>query len=163
MKIYVFRHAQKAMDFSGDPDLTVEGHAQASKLVDKVLKSELPTPTEIWSSPKKRSLSTLRPLAEHLNIPLHADDVLLEQKSDETLQDFRKRISQLFDTLSDTKDRVIFLCSHYDWVVEAMALVNCNDDLTSADFSHWTPCQHVGFELQPDGFYKFLELKRVNV
>ena len=78
MKIYIFRHAQKALDFSGDPDLTPEGHAQASKLLDRVLKEELSAPTQLWVSPKKRTHSTFRPLSQHYKLPLQSQEALLE-------------------------------------------------------------------------------------
>jgi broad specificity phosphatase PhoE len=161
MKIYIFRHAQKATDFSGDPDLTPEGHAQASKLFDKVLKNELPRPTQLWVSPKKRTHSTFRPLSEHLKIPLETHDSLLEQKSDETVSEFRKRISRLLEAASEKNAEVIFICTHYDWVIEAMAVINADKDLSDGDFQHWTPCQHVGFQVNEDGLFEFLELKRI--
>ena len=165
MKIYLFRHAQKAMDFTGDPDLTPEGHAQASKLLDRVIKKELTAPTEIWASPKKRTLSTLRPLAQHFSLELKHQDGLLEQQSDETLSQFRARIQRLLDatTASSSSEKVIFLCSHYDWVIEAMAIIPCDQDLTESEFSNWTPCQYVAFEVAADGLFKFLELKRIQI
>lgn len=163
MKIYIFRHAQKAMDFTGDPDLTAEGHAQASKLLDKVLKKDLPFPTEIWSSPKKRALSTLRPLAEHFKLNLISQEALLEQTSEENLQEFRQRIRRFLESCRSKKDSVVYVCSHYDWVAEAMTLIPCDTDLNEADFSHWAPCQYAAFELQADGIFKFLDLKRISL
>ncbi len=163
MKIYFFRHAQKAMDFSGDPDLTAEGHFQASKIVDKVLKYELPQPTEIWVSPKKRAASTLHPLAEQLKIKIELDEGLLEQKNDETIIDFRLRIERVLQRAQKKEFGVLFICSHFDWVVEAMALLNCDSDLTKAEFSHWTPAQYAGFEISKEGLFHFLELKRITL
>lgn len=163
MKIYVFRHAQKASDFSGDPDLTPEGHAQASRLLDKVLKEEIPRPTELWVSPKKRTHSTFRPLAQHLGLPLLTQEALLEQKSDETMSDFRNRVQNLLNSLSSKEDAVLFLCSHYDWVVEAMLLAPADKDLSGVEFSHWSPCQYVGFQINSEGVFEFIELKRVSL
>nr|WP_295900308.1 phosphoglycerate mutase family protein [uncultured Bdellovibrio sp.] len=161
MKIYLFRHAQKAMDFSGDPDLTAEGHAQASKVLDKVLKNELPRPTELWVSPKKRTHSTFRPLSQHFNLPLQINTSLLEQQSNEKLTDFRSRIEKLFESAAEHKDAVIFLCSHYDLVVEAMTVVPSDKDLSDSEFSHWSPCQYIGFDVNKDGIYEFIEFKKV--
>jgi len=163
MKIYVFRHAQKAMDFSGDPDLTPEGHAQASKLLDKVLKEELPRPTELWVSPKKRTHSTFRPLSQHFGLPLVIQESLLEQKSDESVTEFRLRISKTLENAALQKDAVIFMCSHYDWVVEAMAVAPSDKDLSDSEFSHWSPAQHVGFHVNADGVFEFIELKRIQL
>ncbi len=166
MKIYIFRHAQKAMDFSGDPDLTAGGHDQASKLLDRVLKHDLVQPTELWVSPKRRTHSTFRPLSEHFKLPLQTQEALLEQEGGETISDFRRRIEHLIalasNSDSDSKaDSVIFMCSHYDWVIEAMSLIPCDTDLTEGPFAHWNPCQYAGFETGTEGVFTFLELKGV--
>lgn len=163
MKIYLFRHAQKAIDFSGDPDLTPEGHQQASKLLEKVLRNELPVPTELWVSPKKRTHSTFRPLAHHFGITLEIKEELLEQQSGESLSEFRNRIENLFSKASDNKNAVVYLCSHYDFVVEAMSVVPCDTDLTNGEFSQWGPCQYIGFEENKDSFFTFIEFKRVSI
>jgi broad specificity phosphatase PhoE len=163
MKIYIFRHAQKAMDFSGDPDLTAEGHNQASKVLDRVLKDELPTPTQLWVSPRKRTHSTFRPLAQHFELPLQNHDALLEQQGDETLSDFRNRIRNFMESASKLSNEVIFMCSHYDWVIEAMAIIPADKDLTDDDFGHWTPCQYIGFNVNKDGIFEFVELKRITL
>lgn len=163
MKIYFFRHAQKAMDFSGDPDLTIEGHAQASKVLDKVLKNELPRPTELWVSPKKRTHSTFRPLSQHFNIPLQTQDSLLEQQSEETLTEFRARIERLLLSAKISPGAVIFLCTHYDWVAEAMAVVPSDTDLSTSDYAHWNPCQYIGFHVTEGGLFELIELKRIQI
>lgn len=162
MIIYIFRHAQKAMEFNADPDLTPEGHGQASQLLKKVLNQELPQPTQLWASPKKRAQSTLRPLAHHFHIPVQALDSLLEQKSTENINDFRERIQETLQKLGQLENEVIFLCSHYDWVSEAMALAPCDKDLSEADFYNWTPAQHVGFKIN-NGVFEYLELKRISL
>ncbi|MNK07445.1 Histidine phosphatase superfamily [compost metagenome] len=163
MIIYIFRHAQKAMDFSGDPDLTDVGHGQALLLLKKVLNVELPTPTQLWTSPKARAQSTFRPLAHHLKIPLQLQDSLLEQTSDEDMSAFRERVRRVLEQTATLKNEVIFVCSHYDWVVEAMAVIPTDKDTSEADFSHWTPAQHVGFKLNDDGIFEYIELKRISL
>lgn len=163
MKIYLFRHAQKATDFTGDPDLTAEGHAQASKVLDKVLKNELPRPTELWVSPKKRTHSTFRPLSQHLQLPLQVQESLLEQHGDESLNEFRARIERLIASAQQNPESVVFLCTHYDWVVEAMSVIPSDTDLSGAEFSHWSPCQYIGFEVKEEGLFEFIELKRIQL
>ncbi|MFS4460635.1 SixA phosphatase family protein [Bdellovibrio sp. HCB2-146] len=163
MKIYIFRHAQKALDFSGDPDLTPEGHAQASKLLDRVLKAELDTPTQLWVSPKKRTHSTFRPLAQHFRLPLQEQDALLEQHGDETLSEFRQRILNLLEKAAESNNGVLFLCSHYDWVIEAMSVIPADTDLTKDEFSHWSPCQYVAFHINNEGVFEYLDLKRITL
>lgn len=162
MKIYLFRHAQKSIDFTGDPDLTPEGHAQASKLLDKVLKNELPRPTELWVSPKRRTQSTFRPLSQHFKLPLINQEALLEQQADENIDQFRSRIEKLFEKAEENKNAIIFLCTHYDWVIEAMSIVACDTDLSTSEFMHWDSCQYVGWEKKsPDDIFEFIELKRI--
>lgn len=163
MKIYLFRHAQKAMDFSGDPDLTAEGHAQASRLLDKVIKGELPRPRELWVSPKKRTHSTFRQLSQHFDLQMQTHEGLLEQKADENLTEFRERIAKLFAEAATHEGSVIFMCSHYDVVVEAMVAVPCSTDLTGPEFAQWYPCQYAGFQSNPDGVFDFIELKRISL
>lgn len=161
MKIYLFRHAQKAMDFSGDPDLTSDGFAQANKLLDRILKNEMPQPTSLWVSPKKRTHSTFREVSRALELPLQIHEELSEQKAEETLQDFRKRIQHLFEAASRQNAEVVFMCSHYDLVVEAMTVLPCDKDLQTAEFAQWAPCQFIGLETSSDGIFKFLEFKRI--
>lgn len=164
MKLYLFRHAQKAMDFSGDPDLTAEGHAQASKLLDKVIKNEMAKPTELWVSPKKRTQSTFRPLSKHYGLELQGQEALYEQQSDENLAQFRMRINRLLETMTDKKsDAVIYACTHYDWVVEAMAIIASDKDLNTSEFSHWSPCQYIQFHVTANGLFEFVEFKRISL
>ena len=162
MKIYFFRHAQKAMDFSSDPGLTAEGHAQAQKITEKVFKKELPKPTLLWTSPKKRACSTFQPLAKELGLPLHLEEALLEQRSDESLSDFTKRIRNLCNKASAKSGEVLFICSHYDWVLEAMQVIPCIDNASeNSELSHWVPAQYAGFDIDSDGLFKLLEIKKV--
>lgn len=164
MKIYLFRHAQKAIDFSGDPELNTEGHAQAVKIMEKVLKKELPTPTQLWVSPRRRTRSTFQPLAELLKLPLQEQEALHEQTSGETLMAFHQRIQNLLEGASTQTQDVIFMCSHYDWMVEALVVIPSDTDFSSNyDFAHWNPGQHIGFEILEDGIFKFLELKRIQL
>lgn len=162
MKLYLFRHAQKAMDFSGDPDLTPEGHAQASKLLDKVIKNELAVPTELWVSPKKRTRNTFKALSQYFGLELQGHEALYEQQGDENLTQFRARIQHLFEFIAERKtDDVIYACTHYDWVVEAMSVIPCDKDLSGAEFTHWSPCQYIHFDVRKDGLFEFVELKRI--
>lgn len=163
MKIYIFRHAQKAMDFSGDPDLNVEGHAQARKVLEMVQRNQLPRPTELWVSPKKRTHSTFRPLSIELHLPLKIHESLLEQHGNESVSEFRKRIEQVLEIAKVDHHSVIFICSHYDWVLEAMSVIPCDTDLTSPEYSHWSPCQFVGLNIGDSGLFEFLEIKRIEL
>jgi broad specificity phosphatase PhoE len=161
MKIYIFRHAQKEVDFSRDPDLTIEGHQQADKLLEKVLNNDLPTPTQIWASPKKRTFSTFQPLANHLHLKVMAHDDLNEQLSHESIKDFRLRIEKLFNSVNEKSGEILFLCTHYDWLIEAVSLLASDIDSTHPRFSNWSPGQHIGFKFDGSGFFEFIEISHL--
>ncbi len=166
MKIYIFRHAQKEFSFSNDPELSAEGHSQASQLLTQILNKNLPTPTELWASPKKRAHSTLSPLAKHLCLSIKTSKALNEHQSRESTQDFHSRIEEVLHSVStpaktDSPDQIIFMCSHYDWLLEAMNLIESNTDLSQSKFTHWEPCQYVGFEVDEKGVFNFLELSTI--
>lgn len=161
MKVYIFRHAQKDVDFTGDPDLTSSGHEQAEKLLNKVIKNELPTPTLLWSSPKKRTFSTFAPLANHLNIKIHAHADLHEQLRGENLNQFRQRIGKVLDAASEQKNQIIFICTHYDWLAEMVSVVNSDLDMGHPSLASWSPAQHIGFDVEEDGFFRFIEISTI--
>jgi len=163
MKIYIFRHAQKAVDFTSDPDLTESGHFQAEALLRKILNRELAMPTELYVSPKIRTHSSFRPLSQHLNLPLQITEDLNEQTGEESLSAFRQRILAFFENHSRKPDAVVYACSHYDWVVEAMAVLPADTDLTTGEFSHWSPLQWAAFDVDSEGVFHFIELKRISL
>jgi phosphohistidine phosphatase SixA len=166
MKIYIFRHAQKEFSFSNDPELSAEGHSQASQLLTQILNKSLPAPTQLWASPKKRTHSTLSPLSKHLGLSIKTSNALNEHQSRESTQDFHRRIEEVLHSVTtpakpDSPDQIIFMCSHYDWLLEAMNLIESNIDLSQSKFADWEPCQYVGFEVDKDGIFNFLELSKI--
>ncbi len=163
MKIYIFRHAQKKRDLTVNPDLTDSGHAQAKKILEAVERQKLPTPDAIWVSPKCRTHSTMRPVSEKLNIPLDIHDHLEEQQSHESIDQFRSRIQAVLEKLPQHPHKTVFMCTHYDWLAEAMPLIPSDKDLLDYDFQQWAPAQHIGFELNSDGIFQFIELKRIDL
>lgn len=162
MIIYVFRHAQKATDFSSNPDLTEAGHRQAQELLKKVTSKQLPIPDALWTSPKIRAQNTFIPLSHHLSLDLVKHEGLYEQSPDEDLSQFRQRVRKVLESAANSGKEVLFICSHYDWVVEAMNIIPADKDLSGDDFHHWSPCQHVGFRVLDDGLFEFIELKRIS-
>lgn len=161
MKVYLFRHAQKSVDFSGDPRLTPQGLRQAERLAELVAEKRLPTPTQLYTSPRLRAQETFKSLAERLQLSSQIDERLLEQDSIESSQDFVKKIRAFFDSLNYQKNAVIFICSHYDVVAEALNLLPADSDFSDNQYSHWAPCQYAGFDLDEDGLYHFLEFNKV--
>jgi len=66
-KIFFVRHAEKSSTVKTDPPLTTEGEKRALDL-EKVLKGK--KIKHIYSTQTKRTVSTAKPLAESLSIPI---------------------------------------------------------------------------------------------
>lgn len=161
MKVYLFRHAQKVADFSGDPNLTTQGFLQAERLAAFVAEKRLPTPTQLYSSPRIRAQNTFKALANQARLEIQIDDRLLEQDSNESTQVFWDKIRSFFESLEYQKNEIIYVCSHYDVVAEALQLLPSDTDFSDSLYSQWAPCQYAGFDVSADGLYHFLEFNRV--
>lgn len=157
MKCVLFRHAHKGIMPFEDPELSLQGFEQAARLINEVTSSRLPIPTQLYVSPKRRTSQTLYPLskAHHLNLQIRQE--LDQHSQNESLQEFRQRIQIWLDKLATaaTDNDVVFMCTHYDWIEEAMSLINCDRDLNTFEFSHWQPTQYVVFDIQDD-LWKFI-------
>lgn len=162
MKIYLFRHAEKSAHFQPNPGLSERGAAQALLLAEKVGQSELPRPTQLWVSPKKRAQQSFAPLAEKIEIPLKIVAELDERTHEENRPQFHERIRQVIATLekeADQKNQVIYLCSHSDWLEEALALIPADTDLTQ--YWQWSTLQYLGLNYKNHTF-EFIEHKRIS-
>jgi phosphohistidine phosphatase SixA len=158
MKVVLFRHAQKGITPFEDPALTEAGYKQAEAISQLVAKNVLPEPTHCWVSPKIRTRQTLQAVCDLSQIQIKSSDLLNLRAQSENSQDFRKRISELIQFLDSTSltsnNEVHYLCTHYDWIAEAMTLINSDKDLNSFEFSHWAPAQYIVFSLQ-NSIWKF--------
>ncbi len=149
MKFVLFRHAQKGLTPYTDPELTAEGHLQAAALPGQIKQNLLPTPTHIWASPKIRTTQTLKSLADEAKIRIQISDLLDQRESHESLPEFRHRVQSFLSSFeANTTEEIHFVCTHYDWIEEAMALIKSDKDLKSFEFSHWAPAQFVIFEIK---------------
>ncbi len=50
-------------------------------------------------------------------------------------------------------NEVHFICTHYDWIEEALTLINSDKNLNSFEYSGWSPAQFLVFEVS-DGSWK---------
>lgn len=157
MKVVLIRHAQKGIVPYEDPSLTEGGLLQAESLCQFAKKNLLPVPTHAWVSPKTRTFQTLKPLCEIHKIQAQISDSLDQRATNESAQDFRKRVSNFLHQLdlraAEAPHEIHILCTHYDWIEEGMTLINSDKDLNSFEFSHWSPTQFVVFEIQ-DSLWK---------
>lgn len=159
MKLYLFRHAEKASLFHPDPQLSALGMQQATALLKKVQNSELPRPDQLWVSPRLRAQQSFQALAEGLNIPLQTHAELDEKFASENRHQFRERIDQVL-LKAQGQTGVLYVCSHYDWLEESLQLIPCTTDLMHEIHSHWSPLQYVALQYS-NNIYSFIESKQV--
>jgi broad specificity phosphatase PhoE len=76
--IILVRHGEKAAEPANDPPLSPAGEARALALVDAVRSAGI---TAIYSTPWKRTQSTVAPIAAKLGIPVTTFDVRPGEKS----------------------------------------------------------------------------------
>lgn len=102
--------------------LSPHGEAQARSLPLLVQSGKLPSPTEIWVSPRIRTQQTMRELSLALQVPLQIRDELQERTEGESMQELKARTQQLSRELltQEQSNKVVYLCSHYDWLEVAL-------------------------------------------
>lgn len=105
MDVFVIRHAKAESRSRWDGDdrdrpLTDKGRAQARALVGLLERSEI---TRVISSPYRRCIETVAPLAERLGVTLEADETLAEG------QDWADALR-----IVESATAPVALCSHGD-------------------------------------------------
>ena len=118
--LYVVRHAKAGSrsDFDGDDidrPLTNSGRKQAAALAERLASV---SPTVIVSSPYRRCVETVEPLAVAVDSVVQVDDRLAEFADENVRPD-----ASLFDLLYSLPDRAV-VCSHGDVipaVIESLA------------------------------------------
>lgn len=126
MKITLLRHGNRDLMLSADGGLNQTGKELAAGLFARLHpQGDLLIPTHLICSPKKRAKETLLPLSEDLGLPVEVEESLDERLNDETSSEFRARVRKFLE-LIPTKYKsidVIYLCSHADWLEDAMAVL----------------------------------------
>lgn len=152
MKFVLFRHAHKGILPFEDPDLSPQGHLQAEQISRDVSAGKIPAPTRLLVSPKRRAGQTFLPVAQERGLPLTVQSALDQHLSGETTSEFRDRIRIFINSLTAqfSGADVIYACTHYDWIEEAMSLIPSDRDLNTFEFSHWSPTQYLVFEVGAD-------------
>ncbi|MGG1554732.1 histidine phosphatase family protein [Paenibacillus ferrarius] len=96
MKLYIVRHC-KAMGQSPEAELTAKGLAQAEILADFLVVRGI---ERIISSPFVRTIQSIQPLAQRLNLEINIDDRLAERVlSSENLPDWMDHLLISFNDL----------------------------------------------------------------
>lgn len=116
--LLILRHAHRPVTHPGlDNGLSAKGREQA-RLILKLFKSFFGRPSKILllSSPKKRCVETLRPIAKHTGGRIETDDRLLEQRPSETQSQFEDRVRRFIQQQRTSSASLTVVCSHGDWV-----------------------------------------------
>lgn len=152
MKFVLFRHAHKGILPFEDPYLSPQGLIQAVQIRENVSDRKIPAPTHLLVSPKCRAGQTFLPLSHELQLPLQVQSALDQHLSGETTSEFRDRVRIFLGNIAHqyAADDVVYACTHYDWIEEAIALIACDRDLSTFEFSHWSPTQYIVFEVRAD-------------
>lgn len=111
------RHAHRDTDNGRDRDngLSGKGRDQAKAFRDDVL-DLMVKGTVLLSSPKKRCVETLEPLAKKAGLPIEVDKLLDEQDHGESYGALERRIELFVGWVSASEHPVIVACSHGDWI-----------------------------------------------
>lgn len=147
-----------------DPDLTSFGHQQAAKLAELIRQGELLKGTQFLTSPRKRAQSTLAPAAEYCQSRLQVLSDLDQRAHFETAESFNSRIQQVLGSLEKKyrSEDVIYLCSHHDWIEDALTLIPSDTQLVDGRFCSWQPAQFMHFEIH-DGLWLLKNYNKVEV
>ncbi len=154
MKFVLFRHAHKGVQPFDDPELSLPGFEQATRLLQLISNNQLPAPTKLWVSPRRRTSQTFYPMSRGFSIPLEIKSDLDQSASDESGADFKKRIEKFLNEINvmHSASETVFACTHYDWIECALPLIDCDKNLNTFEFSHWAPTQFVEFDITAAGW-----------
>jgi broad specificity phosphatase PhoE len=130
MKFVFIRHGHRdTSDRLKDNGLSDKGLEQSRRLAayfktrfvsDRGKDAE--TRLALFSSPKKRCIETLGPIAKLLGAKIAISDLLVEQTGLETESAFKKRIGKFLR--EDHGCETAIVCSHGDWIPYAIELLS---------------------------------------
>lgn len=152
MQIVLFRHAEKSSVGAQNPGLSARGHAQANLISNLASQGELPSPTRFLSSPLLRAQQTLLPASQKFEKTIEIVADLNERQNLESVDQFRHRISRFLRWV-ETQTGLLYVCSHLDWIDEAMSLITSDVNLNQDRYQHWSPAAHLCFEIDASGLW----------
>lgn len=143
------RHAERG---HGIEALTTRGVAQADALAQLIPK-ELPFPTLLLCSPKPRAKATLQTLGKRFSIEPTVDLLLDERSAEESSSNMSSRIKKLLSRIQeDDEQKAIYVCSHSDWLHEAMIFLPST--LSDSEIEQpWTLAEARHFKKNRDGLW----------
>lgn len=160
MKLLLIRHATRSLHGLGDVSLNSQGQRQAEYLAQMVSQGLLPTPSHLFSSPKKRAQETFASLSLSSQIPVKVDERLDERRQNESAQEFEARVRSFLDELTPDEsgtpkfEGCAMICSHLDWLELAMVLLPSTlSDLEMA--ASWSNAEYRLFRFN-DGLWELM-------
>ncbi len=110
--LILIRHAHRDTESGRGQDngLSEKGHRQASRVVKFYLDRELSDHPVLITSPKKRCIETLAPLAKELGI-----DAKIESRVGEG-ENLEGRVKAWLEQWKQGSDPLTVVCSHGDWI-----------------------------------------------
>lgn len=157
MRVYLLRHGERqnsrSLTSQSDPGLSARGLKQAEAIAAKVSKGDWDQPDRVLCSPRLRSQLTLSPLSIQSSCNLQILTALDERTSEETAAQFTNRVRKFLHDL-ESLPGVNYLCSHLDWIEEAMISIPSSADLLKSQYHIWEPGSFMVFDLV-DGIWEF--------
>jgi broad specificity phosphatase PhoE len=125
--LVLIRHAHRdTTDRSADNGLSEKGVKQAAALLRYYVKAfgdeESKNKPRIFSSPKRRCVETVTSIAREAGVRVETSSEFLEQGTDESLADMRKRAEKFVEKWKAEKNQneLTIVCSHGDWLPAAL-------------------------------------------
>ncbi len=129
--LVLIRHAHRDNTIrSRDNGLSEKGKEQA-KWVKKYFFERFDDADSIWlvSSPKKRCLETIAPIADQAGLEIDINPDLAEQSDSETAQKFQDRVNRFLREWTQMPQPLTVVSSHGDWLpVAVFHLLGCQCD-----------------------------------
>jgi broad specificity phosphatase PhoE len=116
--LILIRHAHRDTDAgrTRDNGLSDKGKDQAREFRKFYMDSGLAADALFQSSPKKRCVETLEPLAKKLARDIEIDKLLDEQSDGESYSALTRRIDLFIAWAEHAEASTIVACSHGDWI-----------------------------------------------
>lgn len=97
LTFYLVRHAHSVWSEDDQRPLSLSGQKKAHEIATLLHRYPI---SEIYSSPYRRALESIQPLAHMLNIKIRTDERLVERRLGNPVQDFTTATKQLWDSPS---------------------------------------------------------------
>jgi broad specificity phosphatase PhoE len=115
--LILVRHAHRdTSEHSRDNGLSERGQEQVKKLVKFARHRLEETEPVFFSSPKKRCVETIMPVAKDMDLKLTIDQRLTERGPTEETGHYSDRLDEFIDFWKHECGAVTIACSHGDWI-----------------------------------------------